>query len=95
MFLTVRYSFWTKATSLVGLLLVGLLLHHVFEEHHEEHRADCPICLFTTSLFVVASFASIAMFLVYLGILHQCTTVRSSTTVTGSQGRSPPLPVIL
>jgi len=90
-----RYSFWTKAFAILGLLLLGLLLHHVLEEQREGHQADCPICLLATGLFLLSAVVYVSPFLVYLGTSHQSATTLPSKSVAVRRGRSPPLSVIL
>ena len=95
MFMTVRHAFWTKAFALLGLVLLGLLLHHVVEEHHEGHQADCPTFLLATGLFLFSAVVHGSPFLIYLGTPRQSATTLPSRTVAFSRGRSPPQPVTL
>ena len=95
MFLTVRYSSLTRGLALLGLILMGLLVHHVAEGHHDGHETDCPICIAATSLLLLPCLATICIYSSFLGVFHQYETALLSTTATASRGRSPPMIAIL
>ena len=90
-----RKPIWTTALVLLGLLLVGLLLHHVAEAHHDNSATDCPICLLAASLFIVAAVVSIPSARILLWLILPFRAGHASTTSAVARGRSPPQSAIL
>ena len=90
MFTRLQQSFWIKAFAVLGLLLMGWLLHHVQAGHPDGDHSDCPVCIAAAGLIVCAGLALLIHTLILLGLLRIEVPPFFSLIPVVRRGRSPP-----
>lgn len=89
------HKFWIRAIAIVGLLLLGFMIHHAADaDHHADHN-NCPLCLSLTGLIIVAAFALILYIATLLFQTRFQTLSAVSVDVDCPRKRGPPVVIIL